>query len=52
LSLAPELAFPERLIRQMTQVIEEMKTKAQAAELLAGWRERLLRQPFLAAAQR
>lgn len=46
--LAPELAFPERLIRQMIQRVEEKKTRAAAAEVLTGWRERLLRQLFLA----
>jgi ribonuclease D len=49
--LAPELAFPERLIRKMIQAVEETKTRASAAELLTGWRERLLRQPFLARTQ-
>jgi ribonuclease D len=48
LKLAPELAFPERVIRKMIQAIEEKKTKASAAEVLMGWRERFLRQPFLA----
>jgi ribonuclease D len=48
LSLAPELAFPERVVRQMIQAVEERKTRASAAELLTGWRERFLRQPFLA----
>jgi ribonuclease D len=48
LGLAPELGFPERVIRRMIQSVEDKKTKASAAEVLTGWRERLLRQPFLA----
>jgi hypothetical protein len=46
--LAPELAFPERLVRQMVERVEEKKVKAAAAEVLSGWREPLLRQLFLA----
>jgi ribonuclease D len=46
--MAPELAFPDRLIRQMVQRVEEKKTRAAAAEVLTGWREPLLRQRFLA----
>jgi ribonuclease D len=45
LSLAPELAFPERVIRAMIQAVEEKKS---AAEVLTGWRERILRPSFLA----
>jgi len=48
LGLAPELAFPERLIQKMIHTVEDKKTKASAAELLTGWRERILRHPFLA----
>ena len=48
LGLAPELAFPDRLTRRMVEAVEEKKTTAAAAELLTGWRERVLRQPFLA----
>jgi ribonuclease D len=48
LGLAPELGFPERVIRKMIQAVDEKKTKAPAAEALTGWRERLLRQSFLA----
>jgi len=47
LRLAPELAFPERLIRKMVHAVEEKKTNASAADPLTGWREKLLRQPFL-----
>jgi len=46
--VAPELAFPERLMRKMIEAVDEKKTRTSAAELLTGWRERLLRQPFLA----
>jgi len=46
--LAPELAFPERLIRQMIQRVEKKKTRAATAEVLTGWREPVLRQLFLA----
>jgi len=48
LSLAPELAFPDRLLRRMIQAVEESKSPASAADLLTGWRERILRKPFLA----
>jgi ribonuclease D len=48
LSLAPELAFPERVIRKMIQAVEEKKASASAAEVLTGWRERILRSSFLA----
>src|SRR6185503_15116907 len=48
LGIAPELAFPERLIRKMIQAVEEKKTKASAAEVLTGWRETILRKPFQA----
>jgi ribonuclease D len=48
LSLAPELAFPERLLRKMILAVEERKTPAAAAETLGGWRERFLRKPFQA----
>jgi ribonuclease D len=48
LGIAPELGFPERVIRKMVQAVGEKKTNASASELLTGWRDRLLRQPFLA----
>jgi ribonuclease D len=48
LGVAPELAFPDRLIRKMVDAVEEKKTKAAAADVLTGWRERLLRPAFLA----
>jgi hypothetical protein len=48
LSLAPELAFPERLIRTMVRAVEDGKARASAAAALTGWRERILRQSFLA----
>jgi ribonuclease D len=48
LGLAPELAFPERLIRLMIEAVEETKIKAAAADRLTGWRERVLRIAFLA----
>jgi len=35
-------------MRRMIQAVEEKKTNVSAADLLTGWRERLLRQPFLA----
>ena len=47
-SQSDAFAFPERLIQKMIQAVEEQKTKASAAERLTGWRERLLRQSFLA----
>jgi len=47
LGLAPELAFPERLVRSMIEAVEEKKTRAAAADVLTGWRERLLRPAFL-----
>ena len=46
LSLAPELAFPERVTRRMIDAVEAKKTNAAAAELLTGWRERVLRTSF------
>lgn len=46
--LAPELAFPERLIRQMVERVEGKKARDAAAEVLTGWREPLLRRQFLA----
>ena len=48
LTLAPELAFPERLIRTMIQAAEDGKDRASAAAALTGWRERVLRPSFLA----
>jgi ribonuclease D len=48
LGLAPELAFPERVTRKMVEAVEEKKTNTAAAEALTGWRERVLRKPFLA----
>lgn len=48
LDLAPELAFPERLIRLMIEAVEEKKTPDAAAGSLTGWRERFLRPAFLA----
>ena len=48
LSLAPELAFPERLIRTMVRAVEDSKDRASAAAALTGWRERVLRPSFLA----
>ncbi|HEV3026050.1 MAG TPA: hypothetical protein VG457_00675 [Planctomycetota bacterium] len=51
LLVAPELAFPERVVRQLVQMVGEKKTKSAAAEALTGWRERFLRQPFLARPQ-
>ena len=47
LSLAPELAFPERLIRTMVHAVEGAKDRASAAAALTGWRERVLRASFL-----
>jgi ribonuclease D len=46
LSIAPELAFPERVTRRMIDAVEAKKTNAAAAELLTGWRERVLRTSF------
>ena len=51
LSLAPELAFPERVTRRMIDAVAE-KGPAAAAEQLTGWRERIVRPSFLAAAGR
>jgi len=48
LQIAPELAFPERVLRKMTQAVEEKKSSVSAAEVLTGWRDRFLRKPFLA----
>lgn len=48
LQVAPELAFPERILRKMTQAVEEKKSNVSAAEALTGWRERFLRTPFTA----
>lgn len=45
--VAPELAFPGRLLKAMTKAVLEKGRKEAAAELLTGWRERLLRGPFL-----
>jgi len=48
LGLAPELAFPERVTRRMIEAVEEKKSNAAAADVLTGWRERVLRPLFLA----
>jgi len=48
LGVAPELAFPERVIRDMIQAVEEKKSNAAAAGALVGWRERVLRAPLVA----
>lgn len=48
LSIAPELCFPDRVIRKMTRAVEEKKVNSAAGEMLTGWRERILREPFLA----
>jgi len=48
LQVAPELAFPERVIRKMTQAVEEKNNNVSAAEALTGWRERFLRKSVMA----
>lgn len=48
LALAPELAFPDRVLRKMADAVEEKKTGTAAADVLTGWRDRILRAPFLA----
>jgi ribonuclease D len=47
LSLAPELAFPERVIRRMIEAVEASKKNVSAAAVLTGWRDQVLRKPFL-----
>jgi ribonuclease D len=45
--MAPELAFPGRLLKAMAKAVLEKGRKEAAAEPLAGWREKFLRGPFL-----
>jgi len=45
--VAPELAFPGRLLKAMTKAALEKGKKEAAAEPLVGWREKVLRGPFL-----
>lgn len=47
LELAPELAFPNRVLRQMRQLIAASGDYASAVQALAGWREQLLAEAFL-----
>ncbi|HXX92766.1 MAG TPA: hypothetical protein VEN81_03980 [Planctomycetota bacterium] len=48
LQVAPEIAFPERLVRRMIESVDARQAPAAAAEVLGGWRGRLLRSAFLA----
>lgn len=46
--VAPDLAFPDRLIGKMVGLVEEKKSNAAAVEALTGWRATLLRERLLA----
>ncbi len=46
--ISPELAFPGRVAAAMTKAVLEAGKKEAAAGPLAGWRERILRDRFLA----
>ena len=52
LGIAPDLAFPARLLRRMRRRILETKKRASGAELLEGWRAEILATPYLQFAER
>jgi ribonuclease D len=48
LGMAPELAFPGRVVRRMKSAIERSGQPVSGAEALTGWRQALLAETYLA----
>ena len=46
LQVAPELALPNRLVKEIKAVIEETGERQRGADKLEGWRKQLLGAPY------